>query len=114
MAGRPPAVRIGDHYGRLTVKSRAGTDRYHNASWNCECSCGTLCVRTSLVLRSGDCTSCGCLVSENAVAAGPRRCARLVSPTWPHTCLTCGCHFVGASHAKYCCRECWPSRRNRR
>ena len=51
----------GHKYGLLTVISRAPNDKKTGrTSWNCLCECGSDTVVTSLNLRSGNSTSCGC------------------------------------------------------
>lgn len=56
----------GKRFGRLVVKSRAGSDSNKNATWLCECDCGSVVVKTGLNLRCGDTKSCGCLQKEIA------------------------------------------------
>lgn len=58
---------INKKFGKLTVKSRAGSDNQRRATWNCECDCGNKVVVRGAYLRSGHTTSCGCqkLISQN-------------------------------------------------
>ena len=55
-------------FGRLTVLSRAinpGTRKNDTAAyWNCQCSCGTLCVIRGYSLTTNKTKSCGCLKLE--------------------------------------------------
>lgn len=57
---------IGKQFGCLTVISRANSDKYGNARWNCKCSCGKLYVTTGQGLRNGHVKSCGHLQKEIA------------------------------------------------
>ena len=56
----------GRRFGRLTVISRAGSDKQGNAMWLCRCDCGTEKVVCGYHLRSGVIRSCGCLMREAA------------------------------------------------
>lgn len=57
-------------FGRLTVLERAGTNKWNNATWKCQCDCGNISIVTGSSLRSGTSKSCGCLQRESAVATG--------------------------------------------
>ncbi|HEY2512754.1 MAG TPA: hypothetical protein VGI39_17930 [Polyangiaceae bacterium] len=71
-ARRREAPRIKDLRGRsfdrLTVQRLVGVDRWHNAKWECVCSCaGVLCVRRArdlLAQGPSRARSCGCLRRE--------------------------------------------------
>jgi hypothetical protein len=52
---------VGQHFGRLTVAERAGTDRNGHALWLCRCLCGERRVVSSTNLLSGQTRACGCL-----------------------------------------------------
>lgn len=55
----------GQTFGRLRViELNSRNDRYFY--WDCECSCGSLCVVEGHQLRSGHTQSCGCLQKERA------------------------------------------------
>ena len=54
---------IGNKYGKLTVISRAETDKKHHLYWNCQCECGTIVQVSGSCLRSGHTKSCGCVNS---------------------------------------------------
>jgi len=54
---------VGEVYGRLTVLRREGSIR-SNAAWRCRCRCGNEIVVRGITLRSGNTSSCGCLVSD--------------------------------------------------
>lgn len=54
---------VGQRFGRLTVMAelpKQGSSR----RWSCLCDCGNTKVSTTIVLRRGDCQSCGCLHRE--------------------------------------------------
>lgn len=54
-----------DHrYDRLVVLERRGSDKWKQAKWLCECSCGNLVVVRGKDLRSGHTKSCGCFRRE--------------------------------------------------
>jgi len=53
---------IGQKFGRLTVIKR--TDKKPRAWYLCKCDCGSEKVMSSMILRSGDAKSCGCLKKE--------------------------------------------------
>lgn len=59
----------GKRYGRLTVNSIAGRDKYGSVLWNCHCDCGKNCVTTTGRLNNGTCTSCGCYRAEQNLLA---------------------------------------------
>ena len=63
MRDKAPSL-IGKQFDYLTVISRASSDRYGNARWNCKCSCGKLCVISAQSLRNGHARSCGHLQKE--------------------------------------------------
>lgn len=50
----------GKRYGRLVVREKAGTDRFRQIKWLCDCNCGNQTIVTSGNLRNGHTTSCGC------------------------------------------------------
>lgn len=54
---------IGRRFGKLIVKSFAGTNKNNIAMWNCVCDCGNKTIVSSNCLISGDTKSCGCIVS---------------------------------------------------
>ena len=59
----------GMKFGRLTVLSEAPPTPLKSGrklyNWNCKCSCGNECVKSSRNLLCGDTKSCGCLHSDN-------------------------------------------------
>jgi hypothetical protein len=62
--------RTGQVYGRLTVVRRIDNDKYGAVRWLCSCTCGQEIETWSNNLRSGNTTSCGCLVKEGRTKSG--------------------------------------------
>lgn len=57
---------IGQKFGRLLVKERAGF--YHrNSAWLCECVCGEFKVVAGTFLKRGIVQSCGCLLLDRGI-----------------------------------------------
>lgn len=87
MAGKGRGVTakyIGQHFGRWTVISRAGSTSGGRATWNCKCDCGNDGVVDTPSLKRGDSKSCGCLLSEettkrNIERGEKRRAARYIN-----------------------------------
>ena len=65
--GRPVISEIGKQYGRLTVLSRAETDKHRQALWLCRCDCGNVITVCGVGLRRGNNRSCGCLKAIDEV-----------------------------------------------
>lgn len=53
---------IGKTFGKLTVESEAGRDKFRRKLWSCKCECGNHTVVATNALSSGNTRSCGCLV----------------------------------------------------
>jgi hypothetical protein len=51
------------HFEKLTVIKRAGSDTFNNALWLCQCECGNKKIIAGFSLRKGDTKSCGCIKS---------------------------------------------------
>ena len=51
---------VGERFGDLTVKESAGTDKWRNKLWLCECVCGNTVKVKAYLLTSGWKTHCGC------------------------------------------------------
>ena len=51
----------GQKFGRLTVVSLAGTDKFRQSRWLCRCDCGNEKNVVGRSLKNGDTKSCGCL-----------------------------------------------------
>ena len=54
----------GKIYGRLTVLKRGQNNNRRSCKWICQCECGNIKEIVGSALRSGNCTSCGCLQKE--------------------------------------------------
>lgn len=52
---------INQHFGKLTVINRAGSDKYGTALWKCRCECGNEIICWGSNLTQGRNQSCGCL-----------------------------------------------------
>lgn len=59
------AIKIGDKYGRLIVKKRAGSTNTRIKLWLCSCDCGNSKMVRHDHLRSGHTVSCGCAQKFN-------------------------------------------------
>ena len=57
----------GQKYNRWTVLEEAGSNKYGQFMWKCECECGIEKVVVGCHLRSGASKSCGCLKNELTV-----------------------------------------------
>ena len=57
---------VGKKFGRLTVLSRDGVDKFRSIIYLCRCSCGSVVKVRSSSLKSGHTKSCGCLRSEES------------------------------------------------
>lgn len=54
---------VGQRFGRLTVMAEL-PKQGSSPRWSCLCDCGNTKIATTIVLRRGDCKSCGCLHRE--------------------------------------------------
>jgi hypothetical protein len=54
----------GQKFGRWSVISESGRDKYGNALWLCKCDCGKEAVKKSHHLVTGGSKSCGCLRAD--------------------------------------------------
>lgn len=52
---------VGMTFGRLTVVSKAESNKHGAAMWRCACSCGREHLAMGSLLRRGEVKSCGCL-----------------------------------------------------
>jgi len=59
--------RIGERFGRLTIKRFIGTNKYWQGIWECECDCGNTTTVHYSNLHSGTTKSCGCLKKESTI-----------------------------------------------
>lgn len=60
----------GQRFGRLVVIGRAGTDKYGNALWLCQCDCGSFLIVRGSHLQHKATQSCGCIRRENMSRIG--------------------------------------------
>ncbi len=60
----------GKRFGRLTVVSRAGSNKQGRAMWLCVCDCGKECCVKGTNLLQGNTSSCGCLGQQTRVENG--------------------------------------------
>lgn len=51
----------GQKFGRLTVLKDSGQKKSNEHLWECQCSCGKICLVKGVHLRTGQTKSCGCL-----------------------------------------------------
>lgn len=52
---------VGKKFGRLTVISYDGNDKYQHRLWKCQCECGNYVTVSTARLNSGHTKSCGCI-----------------------------------------------------
>ncbi len=62
----PASERVGQQYGRLTVKCISGKDEAKHAIFECECSCGRIVHVRCYDLSTGKTKSCGCYRKQRA------------------------------------------------
>ena len=55
----------GQRFGKLVALNHIGSDKFHNALWECVCDCGNKTVANAKSLTHGDKRSCGCLHAHN-------------------------------------------------
>lgn len=55
---------VGQKFGRLTVIRFAGTNKRHEALWECLCDCGNKKIIVGDSIKRGNTKSCGCLYRE--------------------------------------------------
>lgn len=55
----------GQRFGRLVVVKELPREGSASPRWLCKCDCGGERISTTIVLRRGDCNSCGCLLDEH-------------------------------------------------
>ena len=59
---RSPLIDLtGQRFGKLTVISFAGANKWRNMRFNCQCDCGGKSIVSSGDLRKGHTSSCGCM-----------------------------------------------------
>jgi hypothetical protein len=57
---------VGERFGKLTVRSYEGADKFRNSTWKCECDCGREIVAYGTLLTRGKIVSCGQCDSKRA------------------------------------------------
>lgn len=57
---------VGERSGMLLVTTRAGSDGFGRALWNCVCDCGGSRTATSAHLKQGLVSSCGCKKNDKS------------------------------------------------
>jgi hypothetical protein len=62
--------RTGQRFGRLLVTEEAGRNALKKVLWKCICDCGSVAVRTSGDLVTGNSVSCGCYLKEKITKHG--------------------------------------------
>lgn len=83
--GRKNALDIvGKRFGRLTVVSREGNDKFGRSTWNCVCDCGNKTVIAGYLLTTGHTKSCGCLKIEKATKNLPKTQCGELAPQYKH------------------------------
>ena len=61
---------VGERFGDLTVKESAGTDKWRNKLWLCECTCGNTVIVATRRLINGWKIHCGlCLITLHVIVA---------------------------------------------
>lgn len=58
---------IGFRFGKLTVVSFSGRDKFGQLIWHCKCDCGVFCDKVGNRLRNGKTNSCGCKRAHNYI-----------------------------------------------
>ncbi|MCM3572518.1 hypothetical protein M3172_04905 [Mesobacillus subterraneus] len=58
---------VGKKFGRLTVLSESGRDKWNKPMYKCVCECGNECEVNGAKLRNGNTKSCGCYRVERLV-----------------------------------------------
>lgn len=63
---------IGKKYGKLTVISEAGVNKWKHRMWLCSCECGNKTTVDTATLNSGHTQSCGCMSKKAKDLTGMR------------------------------------------
>lgn len=74
---------LGKRFGKLVVIARAESSKCYHAMWVCRCDCGKETTETSVKLRKGIITDCGCTTKRKSYANNPsgKRAEKAVSQT---------------------------------
>ena len=59
----------GKRFGSVSVIERAENSARNEVMWRCRCDCGKEFTTRARSLRSGECTSCGCVRRAHSIAA---------------------------------------------
>ena len=106
---------VGKKFGKLTVQALAKKSRNRSEKWICLCDCGNTKSVTTINLKSGAVSDCGCSIKESGIIG--KRFGRLVvveeiiinHSTHRYKCL-CDCgneHIVQKSHLlNGCVKSC--------
>lgn len=75
---------VGQSFGRLTVISISGRDKWGRVTWLCKCDCGVEKIVRSNNLRTGNSTSCDCYRLELSAKNGGKAFSKIVGPLHWH------------------------------
>jgi hypothetical protein len=106
MRGQFAADIKGQRFGRLVVLQRAGRNHRGRALWECACDCGSTHVVAGLYLKSGKCSSCGCLQRDRLSESRTVHGATTLHERWPEygvyrTMLTRCLNPASANFSRY-------------
>lgn len=98
--GKPKLSLLGKRFGRLQVRSFAGT-KAGRTLWECVCDCGSIVITVGTWMKRGHTRSCGCLAGE---LAGQRN-AKPINPGTRFGRLTilCGIGSTESGKLIYAC-----------
>ena len=107
---------IGQRFGRLTVLKQSEKKANGFPFWLCRCDCGSVNLVSSSALKSGNVSSCGCLVQRDGAAyalcpaCGNRFIIMLNGDRTPQFCQECASKYTGRNW-KVCpiCGSLFPS-----
>lgn len=94
---------VGKRFGRLTVFSAGGRDKYGARIYVCKCDCGTELQVVRQSLKSGNTKSCGCLKQELA---------RVISRTHGYASLKTKTYNAWLNMRSRCSNESGPGWKN--
>lgn len=106
--GACSAMNIGEKFGRFTVKATAGSNKFYQKLWLCECECGNERVVCEYPLKSGKTKSSGCLQREiTSTQTKARHWFDITGLTFGR--LTVTTYHSRSAHGEHlwnCCCEC--------
>jgi hypothetical protein len=89
----------GQRFGKLLVVRCVGSAKDRGLRWECQCDCGSTCITTAKVLRSGESQSCGCYNRERTVQSHTKH-GLAKTPTYKsYVTMLDRCH--NPDHASY-------------